>query len=289
VRERDEKQRLHGSLAQARFLGQPAVGEQDDEQAAEQQGDQPCGAHEQVVDQRAALGHARLERGAELRGLRVDRADQLLQFDSGTRDAVGRLRVLGDVERPAGRRAGAGRRLERPTSASIERTAPSTEVAVRLPASSAARSSTSIGSRIACWLASSSESCRISASRSFENSSGSASATAAKRSADVLIMKKLMWLFRAGVPMAAQADYLDVIGFKMNPGCTMGKYQQIVQDFRNQWANARGDKVEILVPAQSSEVGMYYWVGAFPMRKRSARGSTRGCRHSPTRIRARRC
>ena len=47
--------------------GQPAVGEQDDEQAAEQQGDQPCGAHEQVVDQRAALGHARPERGAELR------------------------------------------------------------------------------------------------------------------------------------------------------------------------------------------------------------------------------
>ena len=58
---------------------------------------------------------------------------------------------------------------------------------MRLPASSAPRSSTSIGSRIACWLASSSESCRISASRSFENSSGSASATAAKRSADVLL------------------------------------------------------------------------------------------------------
>jgi hypothetical protein len=74
-------------------------------------------------------------------------------------------------------------------------------------------------------------------------------------------MRKLMWLFVLAFPMAAQADYLDVIGFKMNPGCTMGKYLQIVQDFRDQWANARGYKVEILVPAQSSEVGTYYWVG----------------------------
>jgi len=66
-RERDEKQRLHGALAQARFLG-PAGGRRaDGEQAAEQQGDQPCGAPRQVVDQRAALGLAPPRACAELR------------------------------------------------------------------------------------------------------------------------------------------------------------------------------------------------------------------------------
>ena len=77
-------------------------------------------------------------------------------------------------------------------------------------------------------------------------------------------MKKLMWLFVLAFPMAAQADYLDIIGFKMNPGCTMDKYLQIVQDFRDQWANARGYKVEILVPAQSRDLGMFFWVGRSP-------------------------
>ena len=74
-------------------------------------------------------------------------------------------------------------------------------------------------------------------------------------------MKKLMWLLVLAFPMAAQADYLDIIGFKMNPGCTMEKYLQIVQDFRDQWGNARGYRVEILVPAQSRDLGMFFWVG----------------------------
>ena len=74
-------------------------------------------------------------------------------------------------------------------------------------------------------------------------------------------MKKLMLLFVLAFPMASQADYLDVIAGKLNAGCTMGKYLQIVQDFRDQWANERGYKVEILVPAQSSDLGTFYWVG----------------------------
>ena len=74
-------------------------------------------------------------------------------------------------------------------------------------------------------------------------------------------MKKLMLLFVLAFPMASQADYLDVIGFKMNPGCTMGKYLQIVQDFRDQWAEARGYKVQILFPVQSEDLGTFFWVG----------------------------
>jgi hypothetical protein len=74
-------------------------------------------------------------------------------------------------------------------------------------------------------------------------------------------MKKLMLLFVLAFPMASQADYLDVIAGKFNPGCTMDKYLQIVQDFRDQWANARGYKVEILFPVQSRDLGTFFWVG----------------------------
>ena len=74
-------------------------------------------------------------------------------------------------------------------------------------------------------------------------------------------MKNLMVLFVMAFPMTSYADYLDVIAGKLNPGCTMDTYLQIVQDFRGQWADARGYKVEILVPAQSRDLATFYWVG----------------------------
>ena len=74
-------------------------------------------------------------------------------------------------------------------------------------------------------------------------------------------MKKLMLLFVLAFPMASQADYLDVIAGKLNPGCSLDKYLQIVQDFRDQWGNTRGYKVEILLPAQSRDLGTFFWVG----------------------------
>jgi len=77
-------------------------------------------------------------------------------------------------------------------------------------------------------------------------------------------MKKLMMLFVLAFPMASHADYLDIIAWKLNAGCTMDKYLQIVQDFRVQWADARGYKVEILVPAQSRDLGTFFWVGRSP-------------------------
>ena len=74
-------------------------------------------------------------------------------------------------------------------------------------------------------------------------------------------MKKLMLLLVLAFPMAAQADYLDIIASKLNAGCTMEKYLQIVQDFRVQWADSRGYKVEILFPAQSRDLSTFFWVG----------------------------
>jgi len=59
--------------------------------------------------------------------------------------------------------------------------------------------------------------------------------------------------------MAAQADYLDVIGFKMIRAAPW-QVPADVQDFatRGECTRLQGGD---LVPAQSSEVGMYYWVG----------------------------
>jgi len=44
----------------------------------------------------------------------------------------------------------------------------------------------------------------------------------------------------------------------------MQKYLQIVKDFNEQWAAARGYKVEILVPMQSRDLATIYWVGRSP-------------------------
>ena len=74
-------------------------------------------------------------------------------------------------------------------------------------------------------------------------------------------MKKLMLLFVLAFPMAAQADYLDVIGGKMTGACSMAKYLQIVKDFNEQWGKSYGYKVEILIPQHSEDVHTFYWVG----------------------------
>jgi len=74
-------------------------------------------------------------------------------------------------------------------------------------------------------------------------------------------MKKLMWLFVLAFPMAAQADYLDVIAGKMTGACSLEKYLAIVKDFNEQWGKSRGYTVEILLPQQSQDVHTFYWVG----------------------------
>lgn len=74
-------------------------------------------------------------------------------------------------------------------------------------------------------------------------------------------MKKLMLSMVLAFPMIAQADYVDVIAGKLNPGCSRATYLQIVQDFRSQWGDANGYKVEILFPVTSRDLETFYWVG----------------------------
>ncbi len=85
-------------------------------------------------------------------------------------------------------------------------------------------------------------------------------------------MKKLMLLFVLALPMAAQADYVDVIGSKMTGACTMAKYLQIVKDFNEQWAKSYGYKAKILIPQQSANVSMFYWVGRISNAEAFGRG-----------------
>lgn len=74
-------------------------------------------------------------------------------------------------------------------------------------------------------------------------------------------MKKFIALLALAFPIVASADYVDVISGKLNPGCSMSKYLQIVKDFNEQWAKDRAYTVEILMPLQSRDLGTFFWVG----------------------------
>ena len=62
------------------------------------------------------------------------------------------------------------------------------------------------------------------------------------------------------LPMAATADHLDVIEFKLKEGCTMAKYLEIVKDF-NTTAGKWGYKAEVATPIQSNNLESLYWLG----------------------------
>lgn len=74
-------------------------------------------------------------------------------------------------------------------------------------------------------------------------------------------MRKLIALMVLAMPLASHADYVDVIAGKLNPGCSMSQYLQVVSDFNDQWAKDYGYKAEVLVPLQSRDMSTIYWVG----------------------------
>ena len=66
-------------------------------------------------------------------------------------------------------------------------------------------------------------------------------------------------------PLAAHADYLDVITTKLNAGCSLEKYRDIVQEFRGvMTAQKYKYTVEIAVPFIGSDLDLVYWVGREP-------------------------
>lgn len=66
-------------------------------------------------------------------------------------------------------------------------------------------------------------------------------------------------------PLAAHADYLDVITTKLKDGCTTDKYMAVVQEFRGVMkAQKYKYTVEIAVPFVSSDLDVIYWIGREP-------------------------
>ncbi len=77
-------------------------------------------------------------------------------------------------------------------------------------------------------------------------------------------MKKLLvltaFLTVLLVPVAAQADHLDVIYVQLKEDCSFPDYLAIIGDF-NKWAADYGYRTEIAVPLQSEQLGTMVWVG----------------------------
>jgi hypothetical protein len=73
-------------------------------------------------------------------------------------------------------------------------------------------------------------------------------------------MRRILAIVLLLSPMLASADHLDVIEFKLNPGCSFDKYMAIVKDF-NQWGAKNGYRAEVLTPIQSNNLTSMYWAG----------------------------
>ncbi len=74
-------------------------------------------------------------------------------------------------------------------------------------------------------------------------------------------MKKLLWIALMSLPLPALADYMDVIQFELNEGCSFNEYMEIVNDFNEQWGKQHDYQSEIAVPLQSDNLVGMYWVG----------------------------
>jgi hypothetical protein len=75
-------------------------------------------------------------------------------------------------------------------------------------------------------------------------------------------MKRLLLVgLLLGLPVAAGADHLDVIEFKLKEGCSFDQYMAIVKDFNSQWGSQNGYTAEVLMPIQSHNLESMYWVG----------------------------
>lgn len=74
-------------------------------------------------------------------------------------------------------------------------------------------------------------------------------------------MKKTILALLLCVPIGASAEYMDVIEFKLNDGCSFDKYMEIVKDFNSNWGKANGYTSRVAMPLQSDDLVSMYWLG----------------------------
>ena len=62
------------------------------------------------------------------------------------------------------------------------------------------------------------------------------------------------------IPMTASAEYMEVLEQEFKEGCTIAKYQVIIDDF-NVWAKDYGYHAKIASPLYTNKFGSVYWIG----------------------------
>ena len=62
------------------------------------------------------------------------------------------------------------------------------------------------------------------------------------------------------IPMTASAEYMEVLEQEVKEGCTVAKYQVIIDDF-NVWAKDYGYQAKIASPLYTNNFGSVYWIG----------------------------
>jgi len=68
-------------------------------------------------------------------------------------------------------------------------------------------------------------------------------------------------LILIALPLAAQADHMDVIQVTLKDGCTPAQYAAIAKDFNETWGKEHGYHTEIAVPLQSQDLTSVFWIG----------------------------
>ena len=74
-------------------------------------------------------------------------------------------------------------------------------------------------------------------------------------------MKKMILSVLLFLPMAASAEYMDVIEVKLLDGCSFETYMQITNDFNNDWGKANNYTSKVAMPLQSDNLVSLYWIG----------------------------
>lgn len=76
-------------------------------------------------------------------------------------------------------------------------------------------------------------------------------------------MKRLLAALVLALPLAAQADYLDVMEIRLREDCSFDQYLQIIKAF-NEWAADWDYRADLARPLMGSEPEVLYWLGRAP-------------------------
>ena len=74
-------------------------------------------------------------------------------------------------------------------------------------------------------------------------------------------MKKVIFSMLLCVPMAASAEYMDVIKFKLINDCSFSEYMEIANDFNKNWGESNGYLSRVAMPLQNNDLESLYWLG----------------------------